>query len=117
MQVAYILNQLLNVSAGVDGEIFVPYKEVSQHLRDYEKTCICWDVEDFRSVAFRKCGENWRNVYDEDWFEHALHSMIEDHDAELGINWATVEEYLDRYCKHEAKDNIVMLEENVNSTD
>ena len=117
MQVAYILNQLLNVSVGVDGEIFVPYNQVSQHLRDYEKTCICWDVEDFRSIASRKGGENWKNVYDESWFEHALHAMIDDHDAELGINWTTVEEYLDKYCKQEIKDSIVLLEKNYNGTE
>lgn len=114
MQVAYILNQLLNVSVGVNGEIYVPYNQIRQHLRDFEKTCISWDVEDFKKAAFWKEGIDWNKIYDESWFEHALHCMIEDHDAELGVNWATVGNYLDKYCKHNTKDNLVEFEENFN---
>jgi hypothetical protein len=112
MQVAYILNQLLNAHIGVNGELYVPYSLVSQYFRDYENSSITWNIEDFQKAAFQKCGADWKNTYDEGWFENALHCMIDDHDAKFGITWNTVDDYLDKYCKHSLNDNFLALEEN-----
>ena len=36
-------------------------------------------------------------------FEEALHTMIREHDAGLGITWITIDHYLNEYCIKENK--------------
>ena len=36
-------------------------------------------------------------VYDRDKFQYALNRMIDKHDASIGINWDTIQAYLDAY--------------------
>lgn len=57
-----------------------------------------WCTEDFAWLAEKGVGEYWHTYYDEDKFEYALSEMINDHDAELGITWDTVDYYLKKYC-------------------
>ena len=73
--------------------------KVKQYLEDLSKECIRWSTDDFKNIAIQKKGEDWQDWYDEDLFESALHSMIARHNAMAGINWETVDYYLELYCR------------------
>ena len=60
---------------------------------------LTWSVEDFEAEAEILVGKNWKDIYDESKFEYALFEMIDNHDAEWGINWSSVAFYLNEYCK------------------
>jgi len=76
---------------------------VKQHVEDAINTlgneCVRWSIEDFEQVAENKEGNDWEEWYDKNRFEEALHAMINKHDATLGINWETVDYYLEEYCR------------------
>lgn len=67
---------------------------------------LTWSVEDFEAEAERLVGENWKDIYDESKFEDALFEMIDNHDAEWGINWNSVAFYLNQYCKKEEENEM-----------
>ena len=67
---------------------------------------LTWSVEDFEAEAERLVGENWKDIYDESKFEDALFEMIDNHDAEWGINWNSVAFYLNQYCKKEKENEM-----------
>ena len=43
-------------------------------------------------------GDNWEDTYDSSKFADALDEMIDNHDANNGISWSTIDYYLDTYC-------------------
>lgn len=67
---------------------------------------LTWSVEDFEAEAERLVGENWKDIYDESKFEDALFEMIDNHDAEWGINWSSISFYLNQYCKKEEENEM-----------
>ena len=61
---------------------------------------IKWSVKDFKIKAIALTDEDvWQDYYDESKFNTALKAMIKNHDANEGINWTTIQMYLDLYCK------------------
>lgn len=71
------------------------------------KLPIYWSVEDFEGVADRLFCElqndnpkefedfkNWEQFYDKTKFPQMLEKMINNHDAENGITWQTIEFYI-----------------------
>lgn len=46
-----------------------------------------------------KGGDDWEIIYDVDKFQSALERMIFKHNADEGITWSTVSEYLNKYCR------------------
>lgn len=67
---------------------------------------LTWSVEDFEAEAEILVGKNWKDIYDESKFEYALFEMIDNHDAEWGINWSSVAFYLNDYCKKEEENEM-----------
>ena len=67
---------------------------------------LTWSVEDFEAKAEELVGENWKDIYDESKFEDALFEMIDNHDAEWGINWSSISFYLNQYCKKEEENEM-----------
>jgi hypothetical protein len=55
---------------------------------------IIWSVEDFEMQARNTADDEWEDEYDQAKFTDALHRMIENHDADCGITWSTVSDYL-----------------------
>jgi hypothetical protein len=92
-------------SIDVKGTKYVPVDLVEQHFTAIRRSSVHWDIEDFVTAAQWEVKNDedaaWKLVYDEDKFQQALERMIQDHDAEIGINWNTVSRYLNRYCKIE----------------
>jgi len=96
-----------------------PYKEASREealdflekfideVQDYKDRSVAWSVEDFEQQAHDE--EVWKRVgneptiplYDRSKFEDALYSMIQGHDATLGITWDTISVYLGLMCELE----------------
>ena len=68
---------------------------------------VYWSVKDFESEArdryflhsdnFPKA-RSWKDIYNEKLFESALTQMMYHHDASVGINWVSVDYYLDKVC-------------------
>lgn len=42
---------------------------------------------------------NEHRIYDRTKFRETLHMMVDNHDANEGITWTTIESYLDDHCK------------------
>ena len=61
-----------------------------------EKRCIGWSVNDFKNVA-----ESLSDMYqfDERKYPLALRNMIDNHDANEGINNSVIEKYLINFCQ------------------
>lgn len=59
---------------------------------------VVWSPEDFELEARSVEDEKIEILYDRDRFHAAIRYMIEDHNADIGITWQTVREYLNRYC-------------------
>ena len=56
---------------------------------------IGWSVEDFK---YQASNQEDPSIYDETKFKDALDTMINKHDASIGITWETIAIYLDNYC-------------------
>ena len=72
--------------------------QVEKEFEDWRTRSITWSILDFAERARQLKGDNWKEIYDEDLFQEELESMIDGHDANNGINWDTVDAYLDN-CK------------------
>jgi hypothetical protein len=72
-------------------------------LKDFDKlvsTAIFWSVNDFESKANEIIAEDNDDIqFDKNKYEEALKKMIHDHNAEYGITWDTVHDYLVTYCQ------------------
>jgi hypothetical protein len=81
---------------------YYPAITVQDLLREKASECISWSVDDFEYQAINSCNGDesiWQLYYNKDMFESALNEMIRKHDASVGINWDTVDYYLETYCK------------------
>lgn len=67
--------------------------EIDELAEKLERS-VTWSVDDFKHLA----DQNPDVEYDEDIFDEALDSMINSHDASIGITWDTIQSYLDDYC-------------------
>lgn len=65
---------------------------------------IAWSVEDFIQRAEEIEGEDWEKVYDPERFSYALKRMFKNHDANMGISWDAIDQYLDAYCLREGSE-------------
>lgn len=63
------------------------------------ENAVVWSVDDFEARAIERIGKNWSLKYDESKFQEALDTMIDKHNADMGINWSTVDHWLDEICK------------------
>jgi len=63
-----------------------------------------WSIEDFECRASfweeEQCLQSHLQceIFDRSKFREALEMMVSDHDATIGINWDTVDYYLDHVC-------------------
>ena len=60
-----------------------------------------WTVEDFvhRAAEIEESNRGGKTLYDPSKFEEALHCMVNNHDANMGISWDTVDFWLDEMCR------------------
>jgi len=70
------------------------YRGVYWHIDDFEAQAKT--IEEMHQKKYNL--ELYPLMYDRSKFEDALYNMINKHDASLGINWTTIEVYLDTYC-------------------
>lgn len=91
---------LMVVSQKADTQLFpnLSEKEIMTRIV-YLQLAIIWTVDDFETRASRKEKEAIGSIYNRKHFEVALVKMIENHHREEGISWATVDYYLEKYCK------------------
>lgn len=91
---------LMVVAQKADTALFpnLSEKEVMTRIV-YLQLAIIWTVAHFETRAQKKEKEAIGSIYDRKTFEGALVKMIENHHREEGISWATVDYYLDKYCK------------------
>lgn len=73
---------------------------------DEGQNCVVWSIEDLKWIATRKLSNKFNkqqeeidddfiNIhYDLDKFGEALDNMIDNHDAEYGITWETLDYYV-----------------------
>jgi len=79
-------------------KISVPVVDKIRQLCNELDRSITWTVGDFEERARILKGDEWRSHYDEDKFDEALLVMIDDHDANNGITWDSIDVYLDMMC-------------------
>ena len=99
MYITDIVKQLSESSIRYGNLDYCRLDKVVDILTDLSKKCVKWSEDDFRAVALNKKGDEWDLWYCKERFGEALHAMIDKHDASVGINWDTIEYYLDMYCK------------------
>ena len=60
-----------------------------------------WTVEDFehRAAEMEESYGEGKALYDPSKFEEALHCMVNNHDASMGISWESVDFWLDEMCR------------------
>ena len=84
-------------------------KETSLEFQELDeiKAAVYWSTKDFEKQAEENFNElkkeyskeyqhldNWEQLYDKSKFAEQLEKMIKNHDANHGITWLTIEEYL-----------------------
>lgn len=64
---------------------------------------ICWSTHDLEQRATEVEEHQGDDVilYDRSKFKEALDALIDDHDCNWGINWETLDQYLEAYCRLE----------------
>jgi len=70
-----------------------------QNALDPDCSQIAWSTEDFeaRAVEIEEArGEG--QIFDRSKFLEALYTMMNRHDAHIGVTWDTVDHYLEEYC-------------------
>ena len=88
----------LYFKGGVSWESIIPNATISFGEIRSDEACIIWSVEDFYNQA-EELTTLYGHNFDETKFEETLHLMIRKHDANVGITWETITEYLLEYCK------------------
>ncbi len=82
-------------------ELLAELQKFVEDSKDYYNRSVSWNIADFEWRANQLVDGDWKKVYNEEEFGTALYSMMENHDATVGITWDTIDHYLDEYCKHE----------------
>ena len=90
MKIHDIITKLNTVSALLLG--------LKEEIQQYKRESIRWSISDFKQQANNS--EN-PEYYDLSKFPGALELMIEEHDADVGITWDTIQSYLDDHCLKE----------------
>lgn len=62
-------------------------------------TSITWSIEDFELRAEKLQGKRWKEVFNEELFQENLEEMINNHDANYGVAWESIDFYLENYCR------------------
>ena len=70
------------------------YEDLLKNFKQYKEESIKWSVEDFIERA-----KEMRYKITKKRAQEALEHMIRKHDAELGINWNTIDYYIENYGK------------------
>lgn len=91
---------LVVVAQKADTQLFPPLsqKEIMTRIV-YLQLAIIWTVGHFETKAVELEKGAVGSIYDRKTFEDTLVKMIQNHDRKVGINWSTVEFYLNKYCK------------------
>ena len=74
-------------------------KEARLEEEEYKARSVSWSILDFEGRAKDLAGKNWKEVYNPELFQDALHKMIKNHDCCDGITWNTIDFYLNYLCK------------------
>ena len=70
-----------------------------QNALDPECEQITWSVEDFESRAVEiEEARGKEQIFDRSEFPAALYTMIDRHDASIGITWESIDYHLEEYC-------------------
>lgn len=80
---------------------------VNEYLHTKGQQAIIWSIEDFEAIAENEeqdADVEIGSIYDRSTFAHTLDTMMNHHDADLGITWYTIRHYLDEYCRKEQAD-------------
>ena len=77
--------------------IFKKIKRQVEYILDPDIVASWWSVEDFEARASDN-EDGGEKIYDRSKFTEALKLMVEEEDANIGINWETIDCYLDKYC-------------------
>lgn len=67
------------------------YNKLKEKFEQYKTESIKWSIEDFTDMKL----DGWSITKDQ--AQEALNDMINSHDASSGIDWNTVEYYLQKY--------------------
>ena len=78
-------------------------QEIVQMYRDGFRA-IWWSVDDFESRAQILEDIYVGRKYNREDFQYSLEEMLHHHDANNGITWDTIDEYLDYYCLIQKED-------------
>ena len=75
-----------------------------KEFEQWKKESIKWSIDDFYTQI--QCRREYdEDNYDETKFQECLEMMIQNHDANVGIDWTDIDYYLDEYCKKEVTDD------------
>lgn len=99
MYVDDIIKKLSETSIRYGNVDYCRLDTVTHYLKDIGNKSIMWSEDDFLHMARLLKDDEWDQWYNKESFEEALHAMINDHDAMVGISWYHVEIYLNKYCK------------------
>lgn len=102
-----VQNELNDSNAYIYEKAIEGYLESLKSEQETDKFAVYWSVEDFEAMAksmfddLKDCElvefahlDNWEQFYDKTKFHEQLEIMINAHDANDGITWLTVEEYV-----------------------
>lgn len=67
------------------------YYALLSEFEQYKRESIKWSVEDFTDY------DHFTHTITKEQSQHALETMIENHDASIGISWNTIEYYIEIY--------------------
>jgi hypothetical protein len=97
-------------------------KDGDRILSDFDElmnqSITSWCVEDLEFRARETYGDEWEKYYDKSKFQENLEYMIKKHDASIGINWNTIDVYLEN-CRtdYEYTDDHILEDPNNDEED
>lgn len=108
------LQALMNERGCIPSEaVWKVLDEIEKEVTERDRGAVHWCEEDFAGKAKEMVDrmldiendkdKTWKKYYDEKKFSDALDMMINKHDCETGINWYTVEFWLDNMCRTSKK--------------
>jgi hypothetical protein len=95
-----VLRLQSNLLNAVEAQVLLDeIKALTEKLEHYSTRTVYWCEDDFEMQAKELEKRKGRILYDRTTFTNALETMITKHDANLGINWDMITEYLNSYCR------------------